>query len=525
MEKIYQSILDGHPEIAKIVQEYGRLRLEEYAGSFFKYVADSIQPREDLIETVSMYARRLLGYKTAGLLERHFADTPVALTANHHGVDYKFITVQGTIIFSLPKILAASAEVIPIVPVLACGIVPLSNYSFPRGIILSRKIEVPVSPDKKARTFLKVPLLPLKYSHSLVSVTGPITGQMVSKAVSYLEKLSQDGELSESERICLSALLSDYARNEILSLPDYSEQAVVLSTGVWKKMFAPSIQDNIPELAYLEMERVVTALLEKDIRDEGSLTHNLLFDPELRNGVLKSLDRQFGCWNLEQLEMLSKCGTGNHLASEDFRGCGTVFFWSVDDEGRRVPLLIRENGSGPTLTGIAPGKNISIPLTPDDLWGKLQERRLLPALFTSFTTLAFARGIKCVGGFFQVDYLPLMQQGLARVLESRGLSDWAQKIASVPTTNFVAGMNIALSHYPDGTTEPAGAVEIIAAGGLNQKHLEKIKRLTVNEAVISGLTEIRIKAAGWGKKTDKPLNSIIRRLVEKIEKKMPRLKL
>ena len=131
LENIFKTIMKGHPGIAKIIRDYGRLSLEEYTRGFFRYSAESIQSREDFIDVVSIYARRLLGCRTAELLERHFADTPVALTANHHGVDYKFITLQGTIIFSLPKIAAAPAEVLPIVPVLACGIVPLSNYSFP----------------------------------------------------------------------------------------------------------------------------------------------------------------------------------------------------------------------------------------------------------------------------------------------------------------------------------------------------------------------------------------------------------
>jgi hypothetical protein len=525
LEDIYQSILNGHPGIAKIVRDYGRLPLEEYAGSFFRYDSESIQTREDFIEVVSVYARRLLGSRTADLLERHFTDTPVALTANHHGVDYKSLTVQGTIIFSLPKIYHSCNNAVPIIPVLACGIVPLCNYSFPRGIILSRKIEVPISPTSKATTFLKLPLIPWKYAHSLVSVTGPITGQMVSKAVKYLEKLTLKSELLDSEIKCLSALLSEYSGDGILSLPDYSDQAVVLSSVVWKKMFSPSLKDKIPDLAYLEIERVVRELLDRDIRDEASLMHNLLFDPELRNGILRYLDGQSACWDLRKLARLSECGTENHPDSEDFRGCGTVFFWCVDAQGRRVPLLIRESSSGPILTGVVQGEGISIPMTPGEIRGKLQERKLLPSLFTSFTTLAFSRGINCIGGFFQVDYLPAMQQGIIRVLESRGLLDWAQKCAKVPTTNFVAGMNIAFSLYPDGTTEPAGAVEIISAGGLTQKDLDKIKALTVDEATLSGVMKIRPKSIASEMQNNKLSASLDSKRIQEVENKIPHLEL
>ncbi len=512
--------------MAKIVREYGRLSLEEYAGSFFSCETESIQSREDLIEVVGNYARRLLGGKTAGLLERHFSDTPVALTGNHHGVDYQSLAVQGTILFALPKITAAPAEPSAVVPVLACGTVPLSNSSFPRGILLSRKTKVPVAPAEEIRTFCKLPLIPVKYSNSLVSVTGPITEEMVSNAIKRAGRLFHDGELGESEKKSLLALLNEeYSRDDILKLAGYSDQVAVLNGRLWKRMFAPSLKEKIPELAYLEMEQIVTTLLGKDLRDEESLIHNLLFDPELRNAVLPSLDGQSGCWNLRKLERLSTCGPEYNLRSEDFRGCGTVFFWGVNARGERVPLLISENGSGPTLVGITSGRGIRVPLTPAALEEQLRERRLLPGLFTSFTTLAIARGLKCIGGFFQVDYLPAMQQGIVRALESRGLPGWAEKAGRVPTANFITGMNVALALYPDGTTEPAGAVEMIAAGGLTEEHLEKIKALTVHEATLSGMTNIRpnsfASAMGEGRRPDCPKGRVPR----EINNKMPRLEL
>jgi hypothetical protein len=525
LESIYQNILAGHPGIAKILRDSGRLPLDQYTGKLYNYRTESIQPREDFIEVVSAYSRRLLGSESAKLLERHLENSPVVLTANHHGVDYKYITVQGTIAFSLPKIQAVSAEVPPIIPVLACGIVPLSNYSFPRGIILSRKIEVPVSPADSVKTFLKVPLIPSIYSHSLVDVTGPITRRMVSYAAKRLRKLGQEGKLFEKEVKCLSILLGEYIGDGILSLPDYSEQAVVLNPKVWKRMFAPSIRPNVPELAYLEMERVVTGLLERDLQDKESLIYNLLFDPELRKALLESLDGHFGCWDLGKLRMLSDFGIGDHLESEDVRGCGTVFFLNVSDEGRRIPLIIRENGPQPTLTGVIPGRNISVPLAPDDLRQMLREKKLLPGLFLSFTTLAFARGIRCIGGFHQVDYLPGMQQGVIRALESRGLHDWAEKCARVATENFLTGMNIMLALYPDGKSEPAGAVEIIAAGGLTEDHLEKIKALTVDVAILSGIMNIRPKPIVSRMKNIRFSTSCDNKVLEQIENEIPRFEL
>ncbi|MFC1614427.1 hypothetical protein ACFL5K_03945 [Gemmatimonadota bacterium] len=488
MEKNYQDVLDRLPGVAGIVRECGGLSLEEYAGSLYRHEKQSIQPREDLIEVVGRYARRLLGDKTAALLENHFADTPVALTANHHGVDYSALTVQGTIIFSLPRLLAGSPEIIPVVPVLAFGIVPLNNFSFPRGIALSRAIMSAGQSAEKDKTQVKIPVIPVKNAQTLVSAAGPVTREMVLRSLKKVEKLAGEGTILESEESSLSALLSEeYLRDEILCLTDYSDQAVALNSVVWNRMFAACLRDELPELAYLEIERVVAALLEKDLHDDTSLLHNLLFDPLLREELLHSLDKKFGCWNISQLEKLSSPGAQGTPSYESYRGCGTAFFWQVDHKGRRMPLALKTDGPRPYLSGVPPGTGDRVPLTPESLVHGLKERKLFPGLFTSFATLAFARGIKCIGGFKQVDYLQDMQQGLLKALETQGHNDWTNKIAGMSTANFVTGMNIALAHYPDGQMSSAGAIGIIASGGLTRSDIERIKTLTVEEANLAGL--------------------------------------
>ncbi|MBN2290240.1 MAG: hypothetical protein JXQ83_12975 [Candidatus Glassbacteria bacterium] len=495
MEEIYQSVLEKLPGVAWTVREYGRLTLEEYARDLYGYRAQAVQPLDDLVGTVSAYARRLLGSGAAALLERHFAETPVALTANHHGVDYKSLTVQGTIIFALPRLPAGPPGTLPVVPVLAFGTVPLNNFSFPRGIVLARRKKPSNSADTSA-AYLKVPLIPARYSQALVSVAGPLTGEMVDRALEKVRQLYADSMILENEKNCLAALLQEeYGRSEVLNLQDYSDQAVVLNRAVWKRMFAPPLRQELPEMAYLEAERVAGPLIEKDLLDRDSLLHNLLFDPQLREGLLQALDKKSGCWDLHKLETLAGSNDDNGPSHDELRGCGTVFFWQVDPKGRRLPLAVRSRGSAPELTGVA-GNGFSVPLAPEDLRRALGERRLLPCLFTSFAALAFARGVRCLGGFYQVDYLPAMQRGLLDALVGRGLGDWAQKVAGVPTSGFITGMHIALAHYPGGETVSAGAPEIIASGGLTPAQLEGIKALTVEEANLAGLLETYSEFSG-----------------------------
>jgi len=360
----------------------------------------------------------------------------------------------------------------------------------------------------------------------MVSVAGPITESMVSRALKMAEKLFCEGVILESERnVIVSLLGEEYSRTEVLSQPDYSDQVVILNRSVWRRIFAPAVRKGLPDMAYLEMERVVSALLEKDILNPESLMHNIFFDPVLRTEILDRLDGQRGCWDHQKLVHLSRFNGGHHPGSEAFRGCGTEFFCFVDDKGRRVPSMLSRNGSRLTLRGIALGKDISLPFTPDALCNGLRQRRLIPSLFVSFATLAFARGLKCIGGFVQVEYLPAMQRSLVQALECRGLHDWAQNVAQVPTANFVTGINVALSVYPDGAVKPAGAVELIAGGGLTEKDLEKIKEIPVYEANMSGLLESYSEVVFDESHNKDLLSSISEGDLERFRNKLVRIRL
>jgi len=519
-------MLEKLPGVSKTIQEREQLSLYEYAEGLFQHSAKSIQPRDDLIEVIGAYSGRLLGRETAALLQRHFEETPVVLTANHHGVSYKTITLHGQIIFALPRIFDTSAEGIPVVPVLACGIVPLNNVTFPRGIALAREIEVAISPESKIKTFLKMPVIPGKFSQSMVSVAGPITESMVSRALKVAEKLFRQGVILECERNAIVSLLGEeYSRTEVLSQPDYSDQAVILNRSVWRRVFSAAVRKGLPDMAYLEMERVVSALMEKDILNPESLMHNIFFDPVLRTEILGRLDGKRGCWDHQKLVHLSGFNGDHHPGGGAFRGCGTEFFCFVDDRGRRVPGMLSRAGSSLTLRGIAPGKDISLPFTPEALCNGLRQRRLIPGLFVSFATLAFARGLKCIGGFMQVEYLPTMQRSLVQALECRGLHDWAQNVAQVPTANFVTGMNVAFSVYPDGDVKPAGAVELIAGGGLTEKDLEKIRAIPVYEANMSGLLESYSEVVFDKNQSKDLLSSISEGDLERFRNKLVRIRL
>jgi len=116
----------------------------------------------------------------------------------------------------------------------------------------------------------------------------------------------------------------------------------------------------------------------------------------------------------------------------------------------------------------------------------LDRRRLLPALFTCFLATAFARGLVCLGGYYQTVYLPRMQAGLRSALEAAADRETAARVAAVPTGRYLSGMlGVMVRH--GGDLFPAGPVEIAAGGGLTGDDLARLSALTFRQAHVAGL--------------------------------------
>ena len=182
---------------------------------------------------------------------------------------------------------------------------------------------------------------------------------------------------------------------------------------------------------------------------------------------------------------------GNPL-KKAFSGCGTVFFWGMNDSGKRIPLDLEADASNhERLRGVDDRGNAwQMPFTPDSIIQGLHEKKLLPSLFTCFLVVSFARGLSCVGGYFQCEYLPAMQRGVVKALQKiAGYEDLARRVAQVPTDVYLSGMLAVMTRIKTGCLAPAGPAEIIAGGGLTRNDIEQMLALTVGDAHLAALFE------------------------------------
>jgi len=483
---------DQSPVVANALETYGDTSLFDFLKGIAPVPTTPLQPTADLEKVVYQYAEPLLGETVARQAAAELADCPVVLTANHHGVDYFAQSAQGSLLFSLFKKMVSRTG--STVPIFACGNIPLDNLTYPLGLLLYH-----IKSDSLDAMPKKLPVFSNKYRRAMVSVSAPFDAGMVQRAHARSEKMIQDQELdTRLNRTLHEIFQKEYGLSEVLNLSSYSDQAVVLNSRIWKRLFKDPAEAS--DMVYLELEKIVQRLLEIDLKNTDSLASQVLFNETLRENVICGLDKAKACWEIEKLDKRRAVDQFNAVEQKELNGCGTLFFWGINDAGRRVPLSLNADGtSSHKLCGVDDrGKAFELPFTSRDILEALNTRRLLPSLFTSFLVLTFARGVTCAGGYYQGEYLPEMQQALVKILRNTpGFQDAADRVDAVATYTYLSGMQTVMTQIDEGGLIPAGPVEIIAGGGLDEADIEKILQLTVEEAHIASLFETIPDIAPW----------------------------
>lgn len=467
-EHLLATAARSSPLVRETLRRHGGAPLGELLGSLRPATVRPLQPRDDLWVALGRHVAARSGAEAAADAVAELRADPILPTSNHFGVDTFADSVQGTLLFSLRPGARRTAVV------LGFGSISLNNLTYPMGLRLydPRRGDVAAVPQR-------LPVFPNRFKRCAVSAVGPFDEPMVRRARDRLRKMRHAGDVTAfCERTAGAALEEVFAAPETLSLQSYGHQSVRINAALWRRMF----RDRAPtRLVQVEIEPVCAALLARDLYDPDSLLYRLLFEPRIRDAVLTGLDGERACWRLELLDKRlndSTAGAG---------GAGTVFFWGLTEQGRRVPLAL--DAVRGALTGLDErGRRREWECTPDGIAAGLAGGTLLPSLFTCFSLLALARGVTCVGGYYQVGYLPVMQRAVVRAL-TRDHREAAETIAQVPTSVCLAGLQAIARTVCGGAVIPAGPVEIAGAGGLTAADLDRIPQITVRESHLTAFAE------------------------------------
>lgn len=481
-EMCLEKVSESAPVIRETLGRYGRRSISDYLDTLIPPPVPPYQSRQDFLALVQQDAASLLGDSIASKTAKEIDVFPMVLTANHLGVDYFSQSVQGSLLFFLLKRKIASSPVV--LPVIACGSVPLDNVTYPLGVLLYRlgNGHLDIVPKK-------LPVFANKIRRALVSVAPPFDIAMVERARKRLEKMVLQEELDQSLAGALDSILrEDYQAPSVLDLCSYSHQSLVVNNRIWQRLFT-GIQSK-SHILTLEMEAIVSRLLEFDLHNPKSLISSVLMDPDLRDVLIDRLDTKRACWNLNELRMRLDICKMDMPDKKMPNSCGTHFFWGVDERRRRIPLCLLNTGKDQWVLKGADehGKEIEVVFSVESILSALQNKTLLPSLFTSFTVLAFARGITCLGGYYQGEYLPMMHRELVAAMREVGLDQEATRLSGYPgAPAYLSGMQTVMTRIEQDALIPAGPIEIIAGGGLTDKDLDHILSLSVRDAHLASL--------------------------------------
>jgi hypothetical protein len=479
-----------------VITKQGGWSLKAYLNSIQPNYQLSIQPPDDVISIIYRYLRPLLGTNIAREAAIDLENFPVVLTANHHGVDYFSHSIQGSLLFTLAKLLKVRS--FKTVPIFSCGNIPLNNPTYPRGLLLYRSSKNQIETLPK-----KVSIFPDRLKRCLVSFAPPFDEAMIQRAEKRLNDMVGKGQICATllEPV-LQILKEEYRNHLIMGLSDYSQQSVILNNAIWKRLFSPTIM--APHLVYVEIEKVVSKLIKLDLWNTESLLWCTLFDKDVREHVIEELNGIRSCWNRGKLLKRLSLESLDPSEKAKLRGSGTIFFWGVDKAGKQFPLYLKYSAKkNAMLIGIDDRlRRWEYPFTRETILKLLDENRLQPSLFISYLVISMARGISCIGGYFQSEYLPQMLRGVVKALKKVGGYDDITSVLEKVNPNFyLSGMSAVMSSIENEFLVPAGPAEIIAGNGLSEKDIDQIYSLSVRDAHLASLYELLSDFTPWLLKT------------------------
>jgi hypothetical protein len=288
----------------------------------------------------------------------------------------------------------------------------------------------------------------------------------IEKLRKLLRELRRNGEVAGREEEMIQTLLTEvYATKDALEAETYSEQMIRTNARLWKRYF-PEDGKQHPDLVYLEQESVVIRLLKKFHLWSDTTINHLLFDAtydelvsQYFNGVLSAFD------------------TKEHR--------GTYLFWGVSKEHNYRVQLWKQGNELVSSDG-----GMRILLTPEALQAALDRKEIVPSILLIFAVLSFYYGLKCLGGFNQVNYLTFMKNAYIKMQVDRGNYKSIEVCARAQTKETVDGIFAFLETANKSLVQATGLDLILYGDEHRWEHLlAELQTMTVEDALNPGMAD------------------------------------
>lgn len=424
LEKLKTAIWNKRPILGEIMRKHGGKHLYDYTKDFLDVnpspLLDARKP--ELIEITRKLLEERLGPDTAAKVAKELQKLPLVSTTDHHGPIQHPFFLNSNIISAIPYLEKQDADLNYLV-VFSFASVSVNNAStYTRGVLFHD--------DNDELT--RLPILPDKFKMGVVYATRGYTREDLDRAYAELDKKGGERSMKMKE------LIEKYFGNpEVLKTPDLNSQITKINRALWRGCF-PRGDKKIPDLIYLEIETLVTELLiQNHLKNPDSLIYKFLFDPEYIELNYKHFNNIPGAFSLE-------------------KGWGTYMFWALDEKLHRVRLNLVD---GKLTSGHG---SWTYDFTPEGIAQALRAKKIFPSMLICYLVVALYYGMKCLGGFCQVNDLTKTKEAWANMLRELGNNEEADALAPVQTKELGGdGMVLAYHKMKNGESTPATSFDII----------------------------------------------------------------
>ncbi len=463
-KRLKEKVLVKRPVLKDILERHGHQTLLDYA---IDYVDVNLNPpivkrQNELLSTVHELMEGRFGKKTADEIVAQMEKYYFVSTADHIGPIVHPFFINSNLLTAL-AIQEEGDPILKYIIVLGCANISVDNSSFPRGLfyhtaqngeLLTHRLPFFSSNERPASIY------------KMHAYGKEELGKMYHALDTDLQKKTITQEMHKR----ITNLIGEiYDQPDILACANYAEQVSKTNRKLWEKFFEAS-NTNLPDLMYLELEDIVVKLITKYHLSQDTIIQHVLFDPKYESYINEYFEGIFGSFSREN-------------------EAGTYLFWALPEGARHNIQLWREGNHLVSSDG-----SYKIELTPDAIRDAMERKELIPNLLLCFMVVSFYYGLKCIGGFNQVNYLTLMKNAYIKMNVDLGNYRSIEVCARAQTKELSDGLTFSFLEYQNGkdTMALASGLDLILYGHHQSwETLRTIcKKMTLEEAINPLIPEI-----------------------------------
>ena len=417
--------------LKEIIAKQGAKNLYDYAKGYIEVnVNPPIESRQsEFLCTFHDEVEKRLGTEIAVSATSQLKKYYYVSTADHHGPICTPFFLTSNIIASAPYN-ENGDPLLSNVIVLACANVSLNNSSFPRGLIFHGDMQKEHQLHQLSFFPASCRLCPVYNFHSYDQKDLIRAADVIKEKIQQLELSSERGQA------LLHILEEVYAEESVLGAENFSDQVTKTNHALWKRFFSPSPTQQ-PNLIYLEQESLVARLICKYHLTQDTVISRMIFDPEFESFIIRYFEGI----------------TGAFSRTENW---GTYLFWALP-RGQKYRLQVWKHGNHL----VSSDGSYHLELTPDSLREALESKELIPSMLCTFLVLSLYYGVKCLGGFSQVNYLTYMKNAYIKMMADIGDYKSIEVCARVQTKELCGDVALAFLKTLSGELSPATGIDLV----------------------------------------------------------------